>query len=362
MKGVSRYSFYGKARGPINIALIKYWGKDSESLIIPLNNSISLTLDTNNLYTETSVEIIPLSPSEKDIIILTINNVQSEITPRLTSVINKFKEIAKDKLNSLSHKYTINSINTFPIASGCASSASSMVALVSCLDKALDTKLSKEQLSIIARLGSGSACRSMFGGIVEWTKEGGENSHAIQLFNENYWKLNVMLIIVNNEKKEISSSKGMKMTKDTSQFLKYRIETIVPQHIQQIKQGFNEKNFEKVGEIIMKDSNNFHAVCRDTFPPICYLNPHSEYIIKCVNSINSQNKKIICAYTFDAGSNGFIVFEEINKDKIISFFKEAIHSTTSNNEIINNLIKIRPDSSLFKQEVIFELGSGPIIM
>ena len=69
----------------------------------------------------------------------------------------------------------------------------------------------------------------------------------------------------------------------------------------------------------MKDSNNFHAVCRDTFPTINYLSIESEYIIKCVDYINKIENKIICAYTFDAGANAFIVFEEENKEKINSF-------------------------------------------
>lgn len=350
------------AKGPINIALIKYWGKDNEELITPLNNSISLTLDTNNLYTLTKLEIVPINES-KNKITLTINSKPSEITSRLISIIESFKQIANDKLNSKqAYHFIITSSNTFPTASGCASSASSMAALVTCFDKALDTKLSKDKLSALARMGSGSACRSVIGGIAEWIKEGGNDSHAVQLYDEKYWKLNVMLIIVNNEKKEISSSKGMKMTKETSSFINFRVDNVVPLHINKIKEGFKNKDFNIVGEIIMKDSNNFHAVCRDTFPPICYMNSQSEYIIKCVNAINTKENKIICAYTFDAGSNGFVIFEENNKEKIVSFFKEALHSNNSNDEIINNLIKVRPDVSLFKNEVIFNLGSGPEVV
>ena len=359
----SLYSLYtASAKGPINIALIKYWGKENEELITPLNNSISLTLDTNTLYTLTKLEISPIEDS-KDKITLTINSKPSEITPRLISIIESFKQIAKNKLsNGKSYHYNITSSNTFPTASGCASSASSMAALVTCFDTALDTKLPKDKLSALARMGSGSACRSVIGGIAEWIKEGEENSHAVQLYDQDYWKLNIMLIIVNNEKKEISSSKGMKLTKEISSFIKYRVDTVVPLHIEKIKEGMKKKDFNIVGEIIMKDSNNFHAVCRDTYPPICYMNSQSEYIIKCVNAINAKENKIICAYTFDAGSNGFVIFEENNKEKIVSFFKEALHSNTSNDDTVNNLIKVRPDVSLFKSEVIFNLGSGPEIV
>ena len=206
--------YKSKSIGPINIALIKYWGKDDEKLITPLNNSISLTLDTREFYTETEIEIQKIEEKE-DKITLTINNEESKVTSRIKGIINEFKKKVKD-LNKNSYYYKIRSKNTFPIKSGCASSASSMSSLVMCMNKALNLNLSKEELSKISRIGSGSACRSIYGGIVEWIKEGNNNSHSIQLYDQFYWKLNVMLIIVNQNQKEISSSEGMKLSKENS--------------------------------------------------------------------------------------------------------------------------------------------------
>ena len=114
----------------------------------------------------------------------------------------------------------IESINTFPIASGCASSASSMSALVLAIFSSLkidEKELSKKELTKIARIGSGSACRSIFGGICEWIKDGGDDSHAEQLYDENYWDLGIKLIVVSQKEKDISSSIGMKITKETSE-------------------------------------------------------------------------------------------------------------------------------------------------
>ena len=358
--------YCAKSKGPINIALIKYWGKEDENLITPLNNSISLTLDMNNFYTETEIEILLNNDKniKKDIINLTINDNLSKITPRIIEVINQFKKLKLEMQNNF-YIFNIRSKNTFPIASGCASSASSMSSLVICLNKALQTNLSNTILSRIARLGSGSACRSIFGGIVEWEKEGNENSCAHQLYDENYWKLNVMLIIVNQKEKEISSSNGMKLSKETSDFLSYRINNIVPKHIKEIKESFIEKNFEKLGKIIMKDSNNFHSVCRDTFPTINYLTEESEFIIKIVDEINKNEKKIICAYTFDAGANGFIIFEENNKEKIENYFDKIIFNKNNENikeEWIINLINKKNKEGKFINKVLFNLGKGPEII
>lgn len=351
--------YKSKSIGPINIALIKYWGKDDEKLITPLNNSISLTLDTREFYTETEIEIQKIEEKE-DKITLTINNEESKVTSRIKGIINEFKKKVKD-LNKNSYYYKIRSKNTFPIKSGCASSASSMASLVMCMNKALNLNLSKEELSKISRIGSGSACRSIYGGIVEWIKEGNNNSHSIQLYDQFYWKLNVMLIIVNQNQKEISSSEGMKLSKENSDFLNYRVKFIVDKHIKEIKESLLNKNFEKFGKIIMKDSNNFHAVCRDTFPTINYLSIESEYIIKCVDYINKIENKIICAYTFDAGANAFIVFEEENKEKINSFFDEVLFNDNFNSfssDIIKDIKVKKPENGKFYKKIIFDLGDG----
>ena len=377
--------YVGKAKGPINIALIKYWGKDDEELITPLNNSISLTLDTNTFYTETKVTIIPLKESKEinNVITLTINEKEYNITQRIKNVFNKFLTLNVPICQELSSKalnIKIESQNTFPIASGCASSASSMAALVLAITSALKLEniLSKTELTKLARIGSGSACRSIFGGICEWVTGDNDSSVGVQLYDENYWDLGIKLIIVNQKEKDISSSIGMKITKETSELFKYRIKDIVIKNLENLKISLKEKDFNSLAETIIKDSNNFHACCRDSYPSFNYLNEQSEYIIKAVTLLNKLSERNICAYTFDAGSNAFLVYEMKNKkiiddffDKVLGFndnikIQELLLKNGENNENnikeINKLIERRPSKEKIIKEIDFTLGGGTQIL
>ena len=377
--------YVGKAKGPINIALIKYWGKDDEELITPLNNSISLTLDTNTFYTETKVTIIPLKESKEinNVITLTINEKEYNITQRIKNVFNKFLTLNVPICQELSSKalnIKIESQNTFPIASGCASSASSMAALVLAITSALKLEniLSKTELTKLARIGSGSACRSIFGGICEWVTGDNDSSVGVQLYDENYWDLGIKLIIVNQKEKDISSSIGMKITKETSELFKYRIKDIVIKNLENLKISLKEKDFNSLAETIIKDSNNFHACCRDSYPSFNYLNEQSEYIIKTVTLLNKLSERNICAYTFDAGSNAFLVYEMKNKkiiddffDKVLGFndnikIEELLLKNGENNENnikeINKLIERRPSKEKIIKEIDFTLGGGTQIL
>ena len=380
--------YIGKAKGPINIALIKYWGKEDEELITPLNNSISLTLDMNTFYTETKITIQQIEKNinneiKENIITLTINGKPFNVTNRIKNVFKKFFSldipICKE-LSSLLLDIKIESMNTFPIASGCASSASSMAALVLAITSALNLQkiLSKTELSKIARMGSGSACRSIFGGVSEWVTGVGELSFAQQLYKNDYWDLGVKLIIVNQKEKDVSSSIGMKITKETSELFKYRINHVVKNNIEKLKKSLEEKDFSNLAEVIIKDSNNFHACCRDSYPTINYLNEESDFIMKCVYTLNKINEKNICAYTFDAGSNAFLIYENKNIRIIDDFFNYIfgfndiniddliknmqIEKNENNINEINKLVKRRPEKEKIIKQVDFVLGEGAQII
>ena len=380
--------YIGKAKGPINIALIKYWGKEDEELITPLNNSISLTLDMNTFYTETKITIQQIEKNinneiKENIITLTINGKPFNVTNRIKNVFKKFFSldipICKE-LSSLLLDIKIESMNTFPIASGCASSASSMAALVLAITSALNLQniLSKTELSKIARMGSGSACRSIFGGVSEWVTGVGELSFSQQLYKNDYWDLGVKLIIVNQKEKDVSSSIGMKITKETSELFKYRINHVVKNNIEKLKKSLEEKDFSNLAEVIIKDSNNFHACCRDSYPTINYLNEESDFIMKCVYTLNKINEKNICAYTFDAGSNAFLIYENKNKRIIDDFFNYIfgfndiniddliknmqIEKNENNINEINKLVKRRPEKEKIIKQVDFVLGEGAQII
>ena len=150
--------YKGKARAYTNIALIKYWGKKDQELILPMNNSLSLTLDA--FYTETSV--IFSSAYQEDQFYLDDQKQDAKATAK----VSRFLDLARKKAG-ISDYAVVHSQNFVPTAAGLASSASGLAALAGACNEALQLGLSAKELSQLARRGSGSACRSVFGGFVE---------------------------------------------------------------------------------------------------------------------------------------------------------------------------------------------------
>jgi diphosphomevalonate decarboxylase len=358
------------AKGPINIALVKYWGKEDEDRLIPLNNSISITLDMEECYTFTEARVYITNTNEEECSVLYLNGKKESISRRLETLINIFRNKCEDK-NIRDGLLVINSVNMLPTAAGCASSASSMSCIVKVLNKLfLNNSLTNTHLSALSRLGSGSACRSIFGGFVEWQKfnEDLKDSVAVQIVDKDYWDdICVMLIIVSDKKKETSSTEGMKVSKETSLLLKYRVAEIVPKRIDEMKKAILEKDFDSLCELSMKDSNNFHAVCRDTYPTITYMNDTSNLIVKCVEKLNTLRKHYICAYTFDAGPNAFIIYKRENKEFLNEYFStifglsDNVYTTMTEEENIL-ATEIRDERTSINSNILkivnFNIGNG----
>lgn len=206
----------------------------------------------------------------------------------------------------------IASYNTFPTAAGLASSAAGYAALVASLVQLYNAKESYEgQFTAIARQGSGSACRSLYGGFVAW-RAGGKvadwsDSIAQQVANENHWsEIRAVILVVSDKEKETSSTKGMENSVATSKLLKYRAEHVVPDRMKEIEVAIRERDFESFGKLTMMDSNQFHATCFDTYPPIFYMNDVSKSIVAMVHAYNDYYGEIRAAYTFDAGPNAVL--------------------------------------------------------
>jgi diphosphomevalonate decarboxylase len=181
-------------RAPTNIALIKYWGKSDEALIIPLNSSISLTICMTELYTETTITM-----TETPGVHVTLNGEEAPATSRMTRVIEAMN-------GSYDGGYTVDTRNTFPTAAGMASSASGFAAFTYALAQL--TNFQALDLSIVARLGSGSACRSMLPGIVKWERgDSHTTSRAIQLAP--FPTLRIISLVLSSTIKEHGSTDAM---------------------------------------------------------------------------------------------------------------------------------------------------------
>ena len=309
---------------PVNIAVIKYWGKRDQNLILPINSSLSGTLNQSALKTTTSAMLskdftqdrIWLNGIEQDIQNKRIQNVVSEIKAKAISQ----GTISEDDLNQ-SH-FHICSENNFPTAAGLASSASGYACLVQTLSNLYGISDDQSNLSRIARIGSGSACRSMFGGFVKWNAgvdASGSDSVAVQVADEEHWpEMEVLVCVVSDSKKTTSSTSGMQTTVDTSDLIEHRAEVIVPKRMQEIEKAILEKDFETFGKITMQDSNQFHACCMDTYPPIFYMNDTSKFIVRLITEFNILEGGIKAAYTFDAGPNAVIYAQKKDMGKLVA--------------------------------------------
>ncbi|KAK4759953.1 hypothetical protein SAY87_023084 [Trapa incisa] len=307
------------ARTPTNIAVIKYWGKRDESLILPVNDSISVTLDPQHLCTTTTVAVSPsfdqdrmwLNGKEISLSGGRYQNCLREIRARGEDFENKEKGIKIAKQDWQKLRVHVASYNNFPTAAGLASSAAGLACLVFALAKLMNAKEDASQLSAIARQGSGSACRSLYGGFVKWImgKEvNGSDSLAVQLADENHWDdLVIIIAVVSSRQKETSSTTGMRDTVETSILLQHRAREVVPKRIVKMEEAIRNRNFSLFAQLACADSNQFHAVCLDTCPPIFYMNDTSHRIISCIEKWNRFEESPQVAYTFDAGPNAVLI-------------------------------------------------------
>ena len=324
---------------PVNIAVIKYWGKRDSTLNLPTNSSLSVTLSQSDLRTHTtascSSSYSDFSKQISEDSLFLNGKLEPLTTPRSIACLRSLRtlraelESANPSLPKLStYPLRIASSNNFPTAAGLASSAAGFAALVRAIADLYELPQSPTELSLIARQGSGSACRSLLGGYVAWDKgtlDDGTDSCARLVAPKSHWpEMRALILVASAAQKDVSSTAGMQTTVKTSGLFKQRVEAI-PDRMAAMERAIQERDFETFAEITRKESNSFHATCLDTDPPIFYMNETSKMAIRAVERINEGAGRTVATYTFDAGPNCVIYYLEKDWDHLAEKLDVALN-------------------------------------
>lgn len=287
-----------KARAHTNIALIKYWGKRDEALFLPTNSSLSITLD--RFYTDTVVELN--ASLNQDQFFLNGQEANQKETAKINQFMDKVRQYANKDLYA-----KINSINHVPTAAGFASSASGYAALAAAATKAMGMNVDDRSLSQIARQGSGSACRSIFGGFVEWQKgeqADGSDCYAVPLLDAKAWDLRVLAIEVSAKAKKVLSREGMKRTVESSPFYQGWLNA-VETDLQTIKEAIVTRDFTRLGETLEANALKMHATTLGANPPFMYWSSATVAVMEAITALRIQGLEAY--FTIDAGPNVKVV-------------------------------------------------------
>ena len=274
-----------------NIAFIKYWGNRDSVLRIPLNNSISMNLD--GLETRTNVRFDASLSADHFVM-----NGQSQAGKPLHRVSTFLDEIRR--LAGLLQFAQVESENNFPLGAGIASSASAFAALALAGSLAAGLELSEKDLSRLARLGSGSAARSIPSGFVEWQAgQSDTDSIAFSIASPEHWNLVDVIAIVDPLEKATGSSEGHNLasTSPLNELRQAGVET----RLSICREAILKRDFSAFAEVVEADSNWMHAVMRTSNPPLYYWQPQTEVILWQVLAWRKAGHAV-CA-TVDAGPN-----------------------------------------------------------
>ena len=252
------------AEGSPNIAFIKYWGKRDDALVLPCNSSLSMTFSHDAFRTVTSVLFSKNIDGDSFYLDGTKQDLSGKEIKERFEVLDLLRSEA-----DVDAKALIVSKNYFPTASGLASSASGIATLVYAVNAALGLNLDSRRLSMIARQGSGSACRSIFGGIAVWHSgemDDGKDSFAEQVFDEKYWpELIDNIVVVSQAKKKISSRSGMRQTVETNPLYRTRPES-AEKRVDAAIDAYRNRDISALSEQVTADSNEMHALMLSTRP------------------------------------------------------------------------------------------------
>jgi diphosphomevalonate decarboxylase len=299
----------GCAWAPSNVALCKYWGKRNVELNLPVTSSLSISLGNKGAFTEIKQE------GKFDNYI--VNGIPISLTSSFAKRLQKFLNLFRPH----GAHYSVSVDTNVPIAAGFASSACGFAALVQALNQLYDWRLHKKDLSILARLGSGSACRSLFTGFVEWQQgdaRDGMDSYGIKL--EYIWpKLRIGALNISTKEKSISSTAAMEHTVNTAPFYHAWPKQVV-QDLESIKLALARKDFVLFGQTAEHNARAMHSLMQSSEPPIIYALPQTVEAIVKVQELRSE--KIPIFFTQDAGPNLQLLFLAEHESIVLHVFPE----------------------------------------
>jgi len=283
---------------PPNIALVKYWGVRDPALGLPYNSSLSVTLD--RLRSRTTVRFDPGRPDDR----VVLNGAPAGAKERgaVVAMLDRVRDAA-----GVSDRAEVVSENNFPTASGLASSASGFAALAAAASEAAGLALSDRALSQLARFGSGSASRSVFGGFVEWRagrRPDGADCYARPLYPPSHWPelVDVVAMIADAPAKETRSSVAMQLSVRTSPGYANRLAEI-PGRLARMRRAIGRRDAAALFPLVMEECDSFRTVCETTRPSLDYLTGASRAVIAEVRDLNRTAGRPVAAYTHDAGAH-----------------------------------------------------------
>jgi len=282
-----------------NIALIKYWGNRDDLLRLPANGSISLNLE--GLETRTKVTWDEKRGAGSDMLVINGSPIRGESLERVSGFLDLIRRKA-----GIEWRAEVVSENNFPAGAGIASSASAFAALALAATKAAGLDLTEAELSRLARRGSGSACRSIPGGFVEWNMGTGDaDSFAASIAPPEHWDLADCIAVVNAGHKPTGSTEGHALA-NTSPLQAGRVAD-APRRLDICRKVILGRDFEALAEIVELDSNLMHAVMMTSTPALFYWQPATLTVLQAVGEWRAKGLPV-CA-TIDAGPNVHVITE-----------------------------------------------------
>lgn len=295
---------------PSNIAFIKYWGKKDDVLRLPANGSISMC--TSGLLTRTTVEFDE-SLTEDQVMIN-----ETEVLDFKKDKVSKHLDRVR-KMTGKTTKAKIITTNNFPSSTGLSSSASGFAALSLAATRAIGLELSEKELSILARQGSGSACRSIPSGFVEWLDgDTSEESYAYSMYPADYWDICDVVAIVNQGPKDVSSTIGQESA-ETSPFFEPRKQHMKAK-ISEIKTYMKNRDFTPFGELLEAEALELHSIMLTSRPSLIYWEPGTVKLMKFCKQLRKEGLEVY--FTINTGQDVHLIVQKADVNRLQERLKE----------------------------------------
>jgi diphosphomevalonate decarboxylase len=324
---------------PSNIALVKYWGKREVQL--PANPSISFTLSNSKTITTVSA-----NKGDHGFTIRYDGVEKPDFAPKIKSYFQRIKDYCPWVTQ---YHFTIDTLNTFPHSSGIASSASSMAALSSCImdmeSQLTSSDMDLDKTSFLARLGSGSACRSVSGQVVVWGSHNGFKGsndyygyNASDILHDNFKDYQDIILLVDKGKKEVSSTVGHDLM-NGHPFAPARFDQ-AHTNLNLLKEALSNGDLPTFIKIVESEALTLHAMMMTSHPYFILMKPHTLSIIEEIWEFRKQTQIPVC-FTLDAGANVHLLFPAAHKKAV--------------NELVNSKLAQFCDNSSY---ICDQIGSG----